>query len=181
MLPRAAEPRKGNDLDLLLVQRGHHSAARKNLLLAQSASDRTKGCRRNGMLGADARRLFPMGKRDWGGTVLVASLVALAGLFHNDAVPLILLSAGAVASTALVIWDVRSKRAKQTRHGGINAGQVWGTVVASASETGEASRTYGLVMRHTRTDGAVTTVTDFFSENLALQSLRDDSLDESKR
>jgi hypothetical protein len=125
-----------------------------------------------------------MGKRDWGGTVLVACLVALAGLLHNHAVPLILLSAGAVASTAVVVWDVRSKRAKQTRQGGISARQVGGTVVASASETGEASRTYGLVMRHTRTanrDGSVTTVTDIFSEKLALQSLRDDSLDESKR
>jgi hypothetical protein len=50
-----------------------------------------------------------MGKRDWGWTVLMACLIALAGLLRSHTVPLVLLSAGAVASAAVVIWDIRRK------------------------------------------------------------------------
>ena len=58
-----------------------------------------------------------------------------------------------------------------------------GTIVARASPAGDASRIYGLVMRRsiqtTNLDGTVTTaVIDYFSEELALQSLREDSVEQ---
>jgi hypothetical protein len=64
-----------------------------------------------------------MSKRDWGGTVLVACLIALAGLLHDHAVPLVLLSAAAVGSAAIIAWDVRSKPAVQAQRAGIKAGR----------------------------------------------------------
>lgn len=51
-----------------------------------------------------------MGKRDWGGTVLVACLIALAGLLHSHMVPVVLLCAGAVVSATVVVWDVCGKK-----------------------------------------------------------------------
>jgi hypothetical protein len=50
-----------------------------------------------------------MGKRDWGGTVFVGCLIALAGLLRDHTMLLVLLSAGAVTSATVVVWDVRSK------------------------------------------------------------------------
>lgn len=64
-----------------------------------------------------------MSKRDWGGTVLVACLIALAGLLHDHTAPLVLLSAAAVGSSAIIAWDVRGKPAKQAQRAGIRAGQ----------------------------------------------------------
>lgn len=82
-----------------------------------------------------------------------------------------LLSVGVAITTAIA-----------ERRGGRDGRASAGTVVASASAGGNASRVYGLVMRSTHTanpDGSVTTVVDYFSEDLALQSLRENSLDES--
>jgi uncharacterized membrane protein len=59
-----------------------------------------------------------------------------------------------------------------------------GTVAASSAGDSSALLVSGLVMRHTQTaapDGSITTVREYFSEELALQSLREDSLDESTR
>jgi hypothetical protein len=64
-----------------------------------------------------------MSRRDWGGTVLVACLGTLAGLLHDYTVPVVLLAVAAVASAAVIVWDVRSKPAKQVRRASINAGQ----------------------------------------------------------
>lgn len=66
-----------------------------------------------------------MSKRDWGGTVLVACLGALAGLLHDHTVLLVLLSVAAVASAAVIAWDVmgRRKATMQPQHAGIKAGE----------------------------------------------------------
>ncbi len=66
-----------------------------------------------------------MSKRDWGGTVLVACLGALAGLLHDHMVLLVLLSVAAFASAAVIAWDVRGRRkaAKEPQRAGIKAGQ----------------------------------------------------------
>lgn len=50
-----------------------------------------------------------MGKREWGGTVLTACLIGLAGFFRDHTFPLILLAVGAMASAAVVAWDMRSE------------------------------------------------------------------------
>jgi hypothetical protein len=65
-----------------------------------------------------------MSKRDWGGTVLVACLIAAAGLLHDPTVRLVLLTVAAVASATVIAWDVtdRQKAAKQ-QHPGIKAGR----------------------------------------------------------
>jgi hypothetical protein len=72
-----------------------------------------------------ARRLWGMSRRDWGGTVLVACLGALAGLLHGHTVLLVLLSVAAVASAAVIAWDVmgRRKATMQPQHAGIKAGE----------------------------------------------------------
>jgi hypothetical protein len=82
-----------------------------------------------------------MSKRDWGGTVLVACLIALAGLLHDHTAPLVLLSAAAVGSGATIAWDVQGKQAKEARRAGIKAGgaiKAGGSIEADAAiEAGE--------------------------------------------
>lgn len=59
-----------------------------------------------------------------------------------------------------------------------------GTVLTSASAADRTSITSGLVLRRSQTtaaDGSVTTVIDYFSEELALQSLREASNDTDRR
>jgi hypothetical protein len=53
--------------------------------------------------------------RDWGGTVLAACLIALAGLLHDHTVPVVLLSAGAIAGAAMVAWDVWGKKRRSPK------------------------------------------------------------------
>jgi hypothetical protein len=60
--------------------------------------------------------------------------------------------------------------------------QQGGSVEASTSKSSQASRIYGLQMRHTRiirSDGTTEIVKEYFNEELARQSLGDDSPDES--
>jgi hypothetical protein len=52
-----------------------------------------------------------MAKRDWGWTVLMACLVALAGLLRDHTVPAVVLSACATASAAVVAGDLWGKTA----------------------------------------------------------------------
>ena len=56
-----------------------------------------------------------------------------------------------------------------------------GSVMANTSTAGHTSESLGLQMRRVRTsnpDGSITVVTEIFSEELARQSLRDNSIDE---
>jgi hypothetical protein len=66
-----------------------------------------------------------MSKRDWGGTILVACLGALAGLLHDHTVLVLLLSVAAVASAAVIAWGVldRRKATMQPQQAGITAGR----------------------------------------------------------
>jgi hypothetical protein len=66
-----------------------------------------------------------MSKRDWGGTVLVACLGTLAGLLHDHTVLVLLLSVAAVASAAVIAWDVmgRRKASKQPQQARVKAGR----------------------------------------------------------
>jgi hypothetical protein len=90
-----------------------------------------------------------MSKRDWGGTVLMACLIALAGLLHDQTVPLVLLSAAAVGSAAIIAWDVRGKSAKQAQRTGIKAGRAIkageSIEAAGAIEAGEGIEAGGYI------------------------------------
>lgn len=48
-----------------------------------------------------------MRRRDWAGTVLVACLIAAAGLLHNHTVLLVALAVVAAACVAVIVVDVR--------------------------------------------------------------------------
>jgi hypothetical protein len=48
-----------------------------------------------------------MRRRDWAGTVLVACLIALAGLLRNQGLLALLLIAAAVVSSGVILWDIR--------------------------------------------------------------------------
>lgn len=51
-----------------------------------------------------------MRRRDWAGTVLVACLIAAAGLLRNHTLLLVLLLVVATASVVVILWDVWRER-----------------------------------------------------------------------
>ena len=56
-----------------------------------------------------------MHKRDWAGAVLVACLIAAAGLLQDHTVLLVLLAIAALISSAVILWDVAATRRQKTR------------------------------------------------------------------
>jgi hypothetical protein len=79
-----------------------------------------------------------MGRRDWAGTVLVACLIAAAGLLHNHTVLLVVLLAVAVACVALIVWDVM--QAQQVR-GAASPSTSWKRDVISQLQEDASRRT----------------------------------------
>jgi len=118
-------------------------------------------------------------RSEWLLPTVTTLLVAALGVITNVATDLhsnwiawlvvVLLVVAVAAATAA------SERKRRKPEGG-------GTVVDDVSGDNHASRVYGLQMRRVRTinpNGSIRIETEFFSEELARQSLGDDLLDES--
>lgn len=106
----------------------------------------------------------------------VTLLVAILGVATNLATDLgsnwIAWAAVGVLSVVIAVVTAVSERRRQATLG---AG---GSVTAETSDAGHASSSHGLHVRHVRTaspDGLITDVTEIYNEELARESLRDDS------
>jgi hypothetical protein len=116
----------------------------------------------------------------WFLPTMVAILVSALGVAINFATDLKSSVVAWLAVVALTSCIAAATVVAERRGKGAESNH--GTVLASASDHTSASSVYGLVMRRTVTanvDGSSKTVIDYFSEEVALQSLREDSLDDS--
>jgi len=108
-------------------------------------------------------------------------LVAILGIATNLATDLksnrIAWGAVVVLTVAIAVVTALSEKRRRSNSG------PGGSVTAETSEAGHASSSEGLHMRRVRTanpDGSITVVTEIYSEELARESLRSDSIDDER-